>query len=291
MQQARPANLIIVVCLALCAFTSPSTLAQCAGNCGVYIPEEDCWCDVTCLYYNDCCPDFAVECYTPEIFDLDPRSIPTSGGELVIRGKNFGRSSAAPPIVTLEIDPPVNLDVLIWDQQKLTVVVPPGVGADLTLTLTNEVDRSATFTGLRYEPPLIYIVDPPAASERGGVTITIIGQNFGTQGTVTVGGAPLTDVLSYSHDTIVGTLPPGSPGPAAVSVVAGGQSDTDTGVFRYQRFGDGDDNGAIDGADVNLLVQCISGPDHPSACYIFDDDLDADVDLRDMSIFQREFGI
>jgi hypothetical protein len=57
------------------------------------------------------------------------------------------------------------------------------------------------------------------------------------------------------------------------------------------RYGDLDDNGAVDVADFDALADCLAGPDNglPTGCWNVDADLDDDADLHDAARFATAF--
>lgn len=78
-------------------------------------------------------------------------------------------------------------------------------------------------------------IRPARASSKGGVQITLTGQNLPTSGTVTVAGQPATAVEFRSPAEIVATVPPsgGALGPVAVTVSGGGKTVTRSDLFSY----------------------------------------------------------
>lgn len=86
--------------------------------------------------------------------------------------------------------------------------------------------------------PLLLRVDPPLASSKGGIELTLFGSNFRTGSTVTVNDLPAA-VSTLSTEEIHVALPasPGSCGPATIKVRApeGTEVETST-LFRY-KFG------------------------------------------------------
>lgn len=82
--------------------------------------------------------------------------------------------------------------------------------------------------------PSIVSVTPQVGSAAGGTPISILGAGFQTGAAVTIGGAPLGDVVVQSSGLITGVTPPGSPGAAHVVVTnPDGQSATLLSGFSY----------------------------------------------------------
>jgi hypothetical protein len=60
------------------------------------------------------------------------------------------------------------------------------------------------------------------------------------------------------------------------------------------RAGDADGDGAIDLEDYALFADCLGGPDPPTPpgdCDVLDFDVNGAIDLADVSVFQRRFGV
>ncbi len=94
------------------------------------------------------------------------------------------------------------------------------------------------YINLQWTPsaPTIISVVPGEGPATGGTPITITGTNLAGDSSspveVTVGGRTLT-ITSDSSTQIVGTVPPGTPGPADVTVTTDGGSVTKSGAFTY----------------------------------------------------------
>ena len=92
--------------------------------------------------------------------------------------------------------------------------------------------RSGAFTYAA--PPTITSLSPSVGPEGGGTSITVGGTNFIGVTSLLIGGTPVDNFSVTSPTSISVTSPPGSAGPADVSVIAGGGSVTDAGGFTYE---------------------------------------------------------
>jgi hypothetical protein len=82
--------------------------------------------------------------------------------------------------------------------------------------------------------PTITDITPVSGSTAGGTPITITGTEFMTGATVTVGGAPATDIVVASSTSITAVTPPGTAGAQDVVVTnTDGGTVTSTGGFTY----------------------------------------------------------
>ena len=92
---------------------------------------------------------------------------------------------------------------------------------------------------------------PISGPSSGGTNITITGTNFFNPSTVTIGGAPATNVVVVSDTQITATTPAGFPGPAVVTVGLGSST-----AFYYRPScgSDVDNNGVVDSADLGIVL-------------------------------------
>jgi hypothetical protein len=206
---------------------APSASAQCAGYCGTINPQANCWCDDACFFYGDCCDDVVDTCFSPTVIAIEPASLPTTGGTLVITGNNFGALGPASTIV-LVIEPPQPLAVTSWTAAQITATVPPGVGADQTLHITSDRGGSTVVpAAFDYDPPRIEGASPASGSTAGGYAITLTGRNFGTSAldpaTVTLGGQ-VAPVTSQDHTQIICQAPAGAGKSLPLNVIVTGQA-------------------------------------------------------------------
>ena len=165
----------------------------------------------------------------PTVTSLDSTSGPTTGGSSVtIDGADL---SSAPTVTfggnraTVRADSP----------DSVTVTTPPGSAgaADVTVsTVGGSVTDPGAFTYAA--PPTITSLSPSVGPEGGGTSITVGGTNFIGVTSLLIGGTPVDNFSVTSPTSISVTSPPGSAGPADVSVIAGGGSVTDAGGFTYE---------------------------------------------------------
>jgi hypothetical protein len=99
--------------------------------------------------------------------------------------------------------------------------------------------------------PVISGVLPISGPGSGGTNITITGTNFFDPSTVTIGGAPATNVVVVSDTQITATTPAGFPGPAVVTVNLGSST-----AFYYRPTcgSDLDNSGVVDSGDISIVL-------------------------------------
>ena len=108
---------------------------------------------------------------------------------------------------------------------EITFTMPAGILCDASLTITN-VDAQST-SAIMNPTPVITNALFAAGTSAGGALFLVQGTGLGNA-TVTIGGNPVTNIISQSGVFITMSTPPGSPGPAIVVVTtpAGCQTTT-----------------------------------------------------------------
>ena len=103
----------------------------------------------------------------------------------------------------------------------------------LALVCAVAVSGCSSLTGPSGPGPTVNAITPATGSTFGGTTLTILGGGFASGVTVTVGGAPATDVTVSGTTTITATTPQHAAGAADVVVTLSGLSTTLSGAFTY----------------------------------------------------------
>ena len=83
------------------------------------------------------------------------------------------------------------------------------------------------------QAPLVAAITPGDGPAKGGTSVHISGSNFAAGATVTIGGAPATDVVVESASTITAKTGAGAAGAADVVVNVGGRTGALPGAFTY----------------------------------------------------------
>jgi hypothetical protein len=167
----------------------------------------------------------------PAVTSVTPALGPTSGGTAVtIAGSNF--TSGA----TVTIGSTAATSVIVVSSTSITAVTPVGTAGTATVSVTNPDSQKGTLAGAftYVAPPTVTAVAPNSGPIAGGTTVTITGTNFMTGSTVSVGGAPATNVTVVSATSITAVTPALREGAADVTVVNSlGQSGTRLNGFSY----------------------------------------------------------
>lgn len=171
----------------------------------------------------------------PTITQITPNNAPTDGsGEIVIEGENFGTSG----VVTIGGEPCTSTSP--YTDTSITCTVPPGVGVDLSVTVTSTGSISNSDMTISYDKPSVSSISPANGVTNGGYEITIEGKNFGPgetdAGDVTIDGkACVLSAGAYTDTEIKCTVPEGAGADLQVVVKVANQLSTDVIEFSYDK--------------------------------------------------------
>ncbi|QDK77941.1 T9SS type A sorting domain-containing protein [Spirosoma sp. KCTC 42546] len=170
---------------------------------------------------------FTYVAVAPTLTSTNPNHGATSGGtSLTLIGTNLDRTG----VVTIGgVMAPITQS---YSTTAVVVSSPAGQGIDRQVMITIGASQSNLLL-FNYDTPVIINVSPNHGSTSGGNSLTLTGTNFGTSGSVTIGGlaAPTTGV--YSHTSIVVTLPSGQGTDLPVVVTVAGQVSSSSVLFSY----------------------------------------------------------
>ena len=125
----------------------------------------------------------------PTITNVSPGGGPAAGGNtLTISGVNFGPS----PTATVGGQPCTNQFPGNSSVNCLAPPGPPGAKVPVVVYAGGQSSNSSSFVTYAYDPPTVLSVTPNTGPTQGGVTLTVLGSNFGVPpiaapATVTVG--------------------------------------------------------------------------------------------------------
>ena len=166
----------------------------------------------------------------PVITDVSPLLGPTDGNaDLVVTGLNFGTTTWT------IIFNGATCTTKSRTETRIICQLPVGGGSSNTLFVRVDTQQSVV-RAFQYFPPWISTVEPQNGITTGGVLITLRGSNFGTTGTVTVGGrqCAATVPAQYNHTTTICVLPVGSGLDQSVVITAFGQS-SNASLYNHQK--------------------------------------------------------
>ena len=142
----------------------------------------------------------------PVLTGISAASFPTAGSTpLTLTGSNFGLN---PQVRVGTQAAPLVAGASSHSQIVCTLPVGEGTGNAVAVTVAGVESNTLP---LDYDPPEILTISPAAGTTGGGTLITLTGRNFGSGGSVTIGGQLVffTAGTSYSHTRIVAATPAG----------------------------------------------------------------------------------
>ena len=156
----------------------------------------------------------------PVVTSVSPTLLATVGGTvLTIGGMNFGLTGS------VTVNSQACALTGAYSTTQIQCVAPSGVGKGIPVAVTSGGKTSAAFS-VDYLAPSVTALWPSSYDTLPGSTVlTVTGSNFGTAGSVTVGGTscPLTGT-GYAQNTVQCTLPAGQGLLQMVVVTAAAQS-------------------------------------------------------------------
>lgn len=169
----------------------------------------------------------------PAIVSVSPTAVSTLGGIVTISGQNFGvggaitvEGTAPVPLVSLETadggasgssgdgaapqeqSVSVPCVVVAWDHEEIQCQLDAGSISPLTLRVAVSGGQKSEAVNLNREAPVILEITPASVATTGGELLNVSGANFGTAGSVDIGGRPCV-VESFNHTLIQCWSPPG----------------------------------------------------------------------------------
>jgi len=124
-------------------------------------------------------------------------------------------------------------NMVVVSSTTITAVTPAHAAGSVSITITTP-NRASTFqNAFSYASSSILSVVPNMGWVGGGTQITISGNYLGGATSVTIGGAPATNLIVVSPTTITAVTPTGTLGPADVIVTTPAGTPTSLNSFSY----------------------------------------------------------
>jgi hypothetical protein len=162
----------------------------------------------------------------PSISSISPSTGPTIGGTVItISGSNFGTSGA------VELGGFACM-IADWTHSRIICTNRPGQGTNVPLVVTVSGQSSQANTQFSYGAPSVAAISPASGPTTGGTVITIMGSNFGTFGSVTLGGSACA-IGEWTQSGIICTNPPGQGANLPLVVTVSGLSSQSNPQFSY----------------------------------------------------------
>ena len=173
----------------------------------------------------------------PTLFSATPEFGPLAGGnEVTLAGRNF----------TWTADTSLRVGSTLLSQSDFNVdhcgrvrilSMPANDAGPVSIRVLNELGGMTLENAYRYgsRGPALAHVEPAEGPVTGGISVTIVGENFASGAMVRFGAAPLEDLVVVDERTIEGTLP-AFPMAATVDVILEQGDDVETLVegFTYR---------------------------------------------------------
>lgn len=187
------------------------------------------------------------------------------GTRIVVTGQNFAAAAGATNLYLVDTGGPVATQLDCLSDTLCTAMVPaPSSGTTGSTTLQVSTLQSGAGNSLPFDyaaaiaigTPGLAAISPDRGPNTGGLTVTLSGTNFQTDGSTAVyfGAAAATAVACPTSTTCTATAPPGTGDQPVFVVTAGGASDPSQAAARFH-YGQ---------AGIAALV---SDPAHPGVVY------------------------
>ncbi len=152
----------------------------------------------------------------PAVTSLSPAAGPTSGGTNVeINGTGF---TGAVQVTFGGASVPFT----VVSDSEITTTSPPGSSLVSVIVFTSTAESALSFHDVfRYaNAPTITELFPSTGPTAGGTAVSMTGSGFTGATSVTFGGVPASNLTVISDNQLTMTAPPGSAGPATVTVTS-----------------------------------------------------------------------
>ncbi|MEM7167971.1 MAG: IPT/TIG domain-containing protein, partial [Planctomycetota bacterium] len=165
----------------------------------------------------------------PVITSVTPNNGSPLGGDTVTI---LGTDLTATSVVTFGASVPVA--VALVSPTEVTVVTPAGTAGAVDVTLTNANGASTLSSAYTYNTPAnLLVVNPNNGSPLGGQAVTLLGNGFTPDVSVTFDGVPAISVAFISPTSVLATTPAHAPGAVDVALTTINGTSTLVGGFTY----------------------------------------------------------
>ena len=174
-----------------------------------------------------------------QITRVTPALGPVSGeNEVLLEGMNFTYSSNTDVVIGGFVVSRARWQVESSSRLRI-LSMPPHAAGPVDITVTNSIGTATLTGGYRYggPAPVVTGIEPNEGPLRGGIPVTVRGENFGPEVTVLVGEAELESLVVVDDRTLLGTLPPASvAGETDVTVLQGLDEEVFPSAFFYNPY-------------------------------------------------------
>jgi hypothetical protein len=172
----------------------------------------------------------------------------TGGSAVVLRGRGFAEGLTV-FFGERQVEP---LDLEVVDDNRVSVLTPPGDPGPVDVTVTRGGETSTLEDGFVYDA---WYLDPQRGSAAGGTLVRILGfhADFDPGSLVTFDGVEAVDVAWVSADEMSCRTPPGAVGSVDVAVTSGESTSVLVDGFTYYDSSD-PHNGGLGGGPIEGTV-------------------------------------
>ena len=124
-------------------------------------------------------------------------------------------------------------NLIVVSSTTITAMTPAHVAGPVSLTVTTPSRTTTLQNAFSYVSSSILSIVPNIGVVGGGALITISGNYLGGATSVTIGGAPATNIVAVNSTTVTAVTPAGSLGAASVEVTGAKGTATASGAFTY----------------------------------------------------------
>jgi hypothetical protein len=167
---------------------------------------------------------------SPTLTAVQPTTGSVAGGTTItLTGVNFLGT------VTVTVGGAAATAVTVVNTGTITATTPAGTvgAADVQVTTSTGTTTLPGAFSFQHVAPTLTGVAPQSGLEIGGTPITLTGANFAAGATVTIGGAPATNVAVLSPNVLTAETPTGTVGAATIAVTTAGGTVTLANSFTF----------------------------------------------------------
>jgi photosystem II stability/assembly factor-like uncharacterized protein len=167
---------------------------------------------------------------------LTPTTASTVGGDALTIACNTTRFDPRRPASLMVLVGARPATIVAQTTTGITITNPGGQAGPTRLVILNEAGTVADLPLTLVAPPgalRLDAVTPNRGPPAGGTAIELVGSGFTTNTAVRIGALPAPSVRRISGERLAVTTPPGSPGPAAITLAQDGRISTFPDAFEY----------------------------------------------------------
>ncbi|WP_245859874.1 IPT/TIG domain-containing protein [Spirosoma aerolatum] len=166
---------------------------------------------------------------SPMLTDLKPNHGPTAGGGiLTVSGVRFGSQAGSLKMGAIAIP------ITSWSDTLIQAILPAGQGSQSVSIIRQDGQASSNSLSFTYDVPILSSMSPNYGPTSGTTSLTLLGNNFGNGGTITIGGQEASlKANSWTHTSIECFLPVGQGTDQPVRILRSDGQQSNSLAFNY----------------------------------------------------------